>query len=90
MFSIRYILDMLLYRLKGFFADHVLDLTGVLCRGFFFDSERDEEARQYRVAFIKVFCGLNTFFGQRDVTRAVNGDVFARFENADGTADARL
>ena len=77
-------------RLEGFRAYDVLDLAGILGCGFAVNAERDEKIGQYRVAFVKTFCGFDALFGQRDEARAVNVDVFARLEDPDGAADARL
>ena len=68
----------------------MLDLAGVDGGGFAVYSERYEKIGQNRVALVKAFGSPHAFFGQGDEAGSIHLNLFARLQNSNGAADARL
>ena len=81
---------MLFQRGKGGAADDVLDLAGVIDRGFLIHAERHEQLAEDGVAFVGAFRDLKTRFGQVQTAVAGNGDVTSVAQDPDCAADAGL
>ena len=78
------------YRFKGFVADVMLYLAGILNGGLLIDPELFEQLGEKRMALVHFFGYFSAAVGESDVAAAVDEYVVAALEQTDRTADAGL
>ena len=88
--SFQILVEVLFQRGKGGAADDVLDLAGVIDRGFLIHAERHEQLAEDGVAFVGAFRDLKSRFGQVQTAVAGNGDIASVTQDSDRAADAWL